>query len=439
MKKRTRNWIIIIASVIVLLVVASSMGWLGGKTVTEVDTSLAENKDIIEMVSANGKIEPVTEVKISAEVSGEIVELTVIEGQLVEKGQLLIVINPELIKAASDQANATLNQSKANLANSKARLAQSQANFNNAQANFNRNKQLYEKKAISALEYDNLNNQFETAKADLDAAKESVNGAEFNVQSLDASLKQARESLLRTRIYAPNRGTISRLNVKLGERVVGTAQMTGTELMRVADLKEMMVNVSVNENDIVRVHQNDTALIEVDAYPKRKFKGIVFQMANSAKESITGSNSADQVTNFEVKVKILASSYQDLMKDDTTKSPFRPGMSSAVDIQTRKEKNTLTIPIQSVTPRKATDFGKSKSDEAKESETVIAEDAQEYVFVLKAGKVQQVEVETGIQDNDVIQITKGLSKGDEVISGPYSAISKTLRNQEPVVKKSEKK
>lgn len=437
MKKSTRNWLIIIASIIVLLAIATAMGWLGKKSVTEVDTALAETKDIVEMVSANGKIEPVTEVKISAEVSGEIVELPIIEGQLVEKGQLLAVINPELIKAASDQANATLNQSKANLANAKARLAQSQANFNNAEANFKRNKQLYEKKAISALEYDNLNNQFQTAKADLDAAKESVNGAEFNVQSLDASLKQARESLLRTRIYAPNRGTISKLNVKLGERVVGTAQMSGTELMRVADLKEMMVNVSVNENDIVRVHQNDTALIEVDAYPKRKFKGVVFQLANSAKESAVGSNSADQVTNFEVKVKILASSYQDLMTDDTTKSPFRPGMSSAVDIQTRKEKGALAIPIQSVTPRKAVEFGKSPAEI--ENETKSNEASKEYVFVLKAGKVEQVEVETGIQDNDVIQIVKGLKKGEEVVSGPYSAISKTLRNQEPVVKKSEKK
>jgi HlyD family secretion protein len=430
MKKKTRNWILLLIGIVVLLLIASKM--LGSKKLTEVDITTVELRNITEVVAANGKIEPEVEVKISAEVSGEIVELPVIEGQQVEKGQLLAVINPELIKAASDQANAALNQSKANLANTKARLAQSQANFTNSELNYNRSKQLHDKKAISDAEFDNAKAQFETAKAELEAAKQSVLAAEFNVQSLEASLKQARENLGRTRIYSPMSGTISKMNVKLGERVVGTAQMSGTELMRVADLSVMVVNASVNENDIVRVHLQDTALIEVDAYPKKKFKGIVFQIANSAAGSTSAvGNNADQVTNFEVKIRILSSSYADLA-DEKNVSPFRPGMSSAVEIQTKKVFNVLSVPIQAVTPRKAEGVNADSSATEKS-------DGNEYVFIFKNGKAEQVVVETGIQDNDYIQITKGLEKGQEIIWGPYSAISKTLKNQEEVRRKENKK
>jgi HlyD family secretion protein len=426
MKKRTRILLIIAGLIIVLGILGKTMGWFGKKPGIEVAVDKASLRNITEMVSANGKIQPEVEVKISADVSGEIVELHVKEGQKVQKGEHLLTINPDLIQSAADRVAAALNQTKANLANAKARENQARANFTNAELSFNRSKKLRDQQAISAAEYDAAVAQFETAKGELEAAKQSVFAAEYAVNSAQASLKEANDNLNRTRIYAPTDGTISKLNVELGERVVGTAQMSGTELLRIANLSEMEVSVDVNENDIVRIQLNDTANVEVDAYGDRVFKGIVTEIANSSKSAGDIMNSADQVTNFSVKIRILRSSYADLL--DTAKahlSPFRPGMSATVDVLTETQTNVISVPIMAVTTRAIEDTNRSKN--AGEAEI------DEVVFVHQNGKIRKVKVKTGIQDMNHIRILEGIKVNDEVVSAPYTAISKLLRDSMDVV------
>ena len=426
MKKRTKILLIIVGALIALGIIGKMAGWFGKKPGVEVAVEKAELRNITEMVSANGKIQPEVEVKISADVSGEIVELHVKEGQKVQKGQHLLTINPDLIQSAADRVAAALNQTKANLANAKARENQAKANFVNAEQSFNRSKKLREQQAISAAEYDAAVAQFEGAKGELEAAKQSVFAAEFAVNSAQASLKEANDNLNRTRIYAPTDGTISKLNVELGERVVGTAQMSGTELLRIANLSEMEVSVDVNENDIVRIQLNDTANVEVDAYGDRIFKGIVTEIANSSKTAGDLMNSGDQVTNFSVKIRILRSSYQDLL--DTAQahlSPFRPGMSATVDILTETQKNVIAVPIMAVTTR-------ASNDSTKRSDLGIDE-LDEVVFVHQNGKIRKLKVKTGIQDMNHIRILEGIKVGDEVISAPYTAISKILRDSMDVI------
>jgi HlyD family secretion protein len=434
---KTRN--IIIISIIVLIVAgiaAKKAGWIGKSTKLEVATEQAKNRTIVETVSTNGKIQPEVEVKISADVSGEIVELHVKEGQKVLKGEHLLTINPDLIKAAADRVAAALNQTKANLANAKARQLQVEATFANIELTFNRTKKLYDKKAVSDAEYDNANAQYLGAKADLEAAKQTVIASEFSVKSAEASLKEANDNLSRTRIYAPSDGTVSKMNVELGERVVGTAQMSGTELLRIANLNEMEVNVQVNENDIVRVSLNDTAIVEVEAYKKRQFKGLITSIARSSTSSALAQASSDQVVNFEVKIRILRESYQDLVNPETPYiSPFFPGMTATVDIRTNVVKNVLSIPIMSVTTRSKKDEDKKDAPKIEnDMEVIEAEELKELVFVYQDGKVKQVEVVTGIQDKDYIQILKGLTANQEVVSAPYSAISKALKNDMEVEK-----
>ncbi len=426
MKKRTKILLIIAGALIVLGIIGKMAGWFGKKPGVEVAVEKAALRDITEMVSANGKIQPEVEVKISADVSGEIVELHVKEGQKVQKGQHLLTINPDLIQSAADRVAAALNQTKANLANAKARENQAKANFVNAEQSFNRSKKLREQQAISAAEYDAAVAQFESAKGELEAAKQSVFAAEFAVNSAQASLKEANDNLNRTRIYAPTDGTISKLNVELGERVVGTAQMSGTELLRIANLSEMEVSVDVNENDIVRIQLNDTANVEVDAYGDRIFKGIVTEIANSSKTAGDVMNTGDQVTNFSVKIRILRSSYQDLL--DTAQahlSPFRPGMSATVDILTETQKNVIAVPIMAVTTR-------ASDDSTKKSDSGIDE-LDEVVFVHQNGKIRKLKVKTGIQDMNHIRILEGIKVGDEVIAAPYTAISKLLRDSMDVI------
>jgi HlyD family secretion protein len=426
MKKRTRILLIIAGLIIVLGILGKTMGWFGKKPGIEVAVDKASLRNITEMVSANGKIQPEVEVKISADVSGEIVELHVKEGQKVQKGEHLLTINPDLIQSAADRVAAALNQTKANLANAKARENQARANFTNAELSFNRSKKLRDQQAISAAEYDAAVAQFETAKGELEAAKQSVFAAEYAVNSAQASLKEANDNLNRTRIYAPTDGTISKLNVELGDRVVGTAQMSGTELLRIANLSEMEVSVDVNENDIVRIQLNDTANVEVDAYGDRVFKGIVTEIANSSKSAGDIMNSADQVTNFSVKIRILRSSYADLL--DTAKahlSPFRPGMSATVDVLTETQTNVISVPIMAVTTRAIEDTNRSKN--AGEAEI------DEVVFVHQNGKIRKVKVKTGIQDMNHIRILEGIKVNDEVVSAPYTAISKLLRDSMDVV------
>jgi HlyD family secretion protein len=331
-----------------------------------------------------------------------------------------------LIQSAADRVAAALNQTKANLANAKARENQARANFTNAELSFNRSKKLRDQQAISAAEYDAAVAQFETAKGELEAAKQSVFAAEYAVNSAQASLKEANDNLNRTRIYAPTDGTISKLNVELGERVVGTAQMSGTELLRIANLSEMEVSVDVNENDIVRIQLNDTANVEVDAYGDRVFKGIVTEIANSSKSAGDIMNSADQVTNFSVKIRILRSSYADLL--DTAKahlSPFRPGMSATVDVLTETQTNVISVPIMAVTTRAIEDTNRSKN--AGEAEI------DEVVFVHQNGKIRKVKLKTGIKDMNHIRILEGIKANDEVVSAPYTAISKLLRDSMDVV------
>ena len=433
-------WISIIG-VLVLIGVFALKNCTGSKAII-VTTEAAQKRNIIETVSANGKIQPEVEVKISSDVSGEIVELFVKEGDRVKKGDLLCKINPLIYESNSTRMVATLNGAKANLSNSKARLEQVKASFVNIEASFLRNKKLVEQGAISQADFDAAKAAYDGSIADVKGADENVNVSEYNVKSAEASLKEANDNLAKTTICSPVNGTVSKLNKEKGERVVGTAQMEGTEIMRLANLNEMEVRVDVNENDIVRVHNNDTTLIEVDAYMDRKFKGIVTEIANSAN---TTGVTAEQVTNFIVKIRILQESYQDLVDANKNSAPFRPGMSATVDIRTKEAKNIISVPIQSVTTRADSTAFKAKEmknmGENKDGDEVVVKNendksdknnkeiikVEECVFAFVDGKAKLIKVKTGIQDNNFIEIYEGVKEGDEIISGPYSAIAKQLK------------
>jgi len=443
-----KRFIWIIIGGVLLIAIIVGVKTCSGEKGIEVSIELPKLRNITEIVSANGKIQPETEVKISSDVSGEIVELYVKEGDRVKKGTLLCRIKPDIYESALDRASATVNSTKAGMQNALAQLEQSKANLANYEAVFSRNKKLFEQQVISQQDFDASKAQYEGAKAQVKALEESVKGAEFNINSVQASMKEASTNLAKTFIYAPVDATVSKLNKKLGERVVGTATMEGTEIMRLADLNEMEVNVDVNENDIIRVHLKDTALIEVDAYNDRKFKGIVTEVANSA--NTTGIN-ADQVTNYTVKIRVLRESYADLI---TEKNPvtFRPGMSASVEILTRRVKDALSIPIQAVTTRtdstqkpvgaiaenSSSDEDGIKVETAKDKKDEKIEEKEKKpkpcVFVLRDGKAKIIFVKTGIQDNEYIEITEGLINKDEVISSPYGAISKQLYHNAEVKK-----
>lgn len=421
-----KKWIYILIGIVVLLVVITILKGGNEKTI-EVTAEEVQLRTIVETVAASGKIQPETEVVISSDVSGEIIEMAVKEGDRVKMGDLLLKINPDLVQSALSRAEASLNTSKANLSVSESRLEQAKAQFENAKATFDRNKALFDNNVISQSEFDNATSSFQVAQAEVEAAEQSVNAARFGVKSSQANLKEAQENLGRTSIYSPMDGTITKMNREQGERVVGTAQMAGTEIMIVADLSSMEVAVEVNENDIVRVNVGDTSLIEVDAFREEKFKGLVTEIANSA--NIQGT-SADQVTNFDVRVRILPSSYQHLLRDSNEISPFKPGMSATVDIQTKTAENVLSVPIQAVTTREDT----NSSTTADGSATTINPNAPkvECVFVIDNNKVVQTKVKTGIQNIAVIEILEGLEEGQRIVSGPYSVVSKTLENGDDV-------
>lgn len=382
---------------------------------------------IVETVSATGKIQPEIEVKIAPEVSGEIILLNVKEGQVVKKGDLLVKINPDLYTSS-------YNRSVSNLSGTKAGLTQSEASFKEAKANYERNKTLYEKGVISRSDWDKSIASFEVAKA-------TRQSAYYNVQSASASVNEAKDNLGRTTIYAPADGTISVLNVEIGERVLGTQQMAGTELLRVANLNNMEVEVDVNENDIVKIKVGDLANVEVDAYLKKQFKGVVTSISNSASSTLT----ADQVTNFKVKVRIQKESYQDLLVGKPeTYSPFRPGMTATVDIITKTKKNVLAVPISSVVVKSDTtavavsDKEFPNPDEEKK-EAPKSDKKYECVFLKVGDKAKIKIVKTGIQDDTNIEILSGVKKGDEVITGPYTIVSKELNSGNKVTVKSENK
>lgn len=419
---------------LVLAMVGKKAGWIGKVEGTKVLVAKTELKTIVETVSANGRVQPEKEVKISSDVSGEIRELYVKEGDSVVAGQLLARIDPELYQSALDRSDASLNNIRANLANAKARLAQAEARFNEVKSAFERNEKMYAQKLISDGEFETAKSTFLNAKSEVEAGKQSVLAAEYNVKSFEASVKESRKNLARTNIYAPVNGIVSKLSVEKGERVVGTSQMAGTEMMRIANLNDMEVSVDVNENDIVKVGLGDTSLIEVDAYPGRKFQGVVTEIANSA--STTAATTSDQVTNFVVKIRILRSSYEDLTrKFGKRKSVFRPGMSASVEIMTERVNNVLAVPIEAVTIRLASDLDTTQVEEKKEknlSASTGKEEEVEVVFVKQDNKASIRKVKTGIQDDKMIQILEGLKEGEELISGPYTAVSKILKHGEAI-------
>jgi len=439
-KSKKRKWFIWAIAIVLIVLVIAAISKKRNNHSVDVAIENVEKRTIIESVSANGKIQPEVDVAISPYISGEVIQLFVKEGDEVKKGDLLAVIDPEIYKSNYDRMEASLNTIQANLSNSKARLAQAKAQFLNQEVSYKRSSQLYEQKVISQAEYDAALASYQVAEAEVLAAEENVKAAEFSVASAQASLNEAEENLRRTNIYAPNNGTVSELNTEIGERVVGASQFSsGTEIMKIANLNSMEVNVEVNENDIVRVGLFDTCLIEVDAYIDRKFKGVVTEIATSAN---TTGISADQVTNFDVKIRILKSSYNDLLEKDTLiKSPFRPGMSATVDIQTETVYSALSVPIQAVTTRQDTSGKRLTGRELiekqrlEENEGIKGDEEElEVVFRFIDDKAILTVVETGIQDNNYIQIKSGLEEGQEVITAPYNAVAKDLKNNDPVKK-----
>ena len=441
MEKKSNKWIWYLSGGVVLLIffviIGKSAGWIGNEVTIKVSVAKADKKNIVESVSANGKIQPEVEVKISSDVSGEIKELYVKEGDSVLAGKLLARIDPELYQSALDRSEATLNNSRANLANSKARQLQSEAKFIEIEAQYIRNKKMYEQKLISDAEMETSRSVYSSSKADVEAAKQSVMGAEYTVKSLEASLREAKKNLSRTEIFAPVNGIVSKLNVEKGERVVGTSQMAGTEMMRIANLNDMEVSVDVNENDIVKVSLGDTVVIDVDAYTNRKFKGLVTEVANSA--TTTTATTSDQVTNFVVKIRILRSSYADLLEKGGKKHDvFRPGMSASVEVQTEIVRDVIAVPIEAVTIRSKSELDSTNVKSTKKAQSKTGEikkdDEAEVVFVCVNDVITIKQVKTGIQDDKFIQILSGINEHDEIVIGPYSAISKTLKVGDKVKK-----
>lgn len=432
LRKYYRYLIGLVILLIITLAVGKKQGWFGKTDATKVSTEEVVRRDIIEIVTANGKIQPEIEVKVSPDISGEVIELYVQEGEEVKAGDLLALIDPEIYKSNYDRMVAALNTQRANEANTGARLAQAKAQYTNAKLSFDRNEKLWKQGAISAAEYDAAKASFEVAKAEVNSAEQSVKAAEYTVKSSEASVKEARENLNKTSIYAPHNGTVSRLNIEKGERVVGASQFSsGTEIMRIANLLSMEVNVSVNENDIVRVNLGDTCIVEVDAYLDKDFKGIVTEIATSA---MTAGVSVDQVTNFDVKILILPESYKEMIPEDGSYSPFRPGMSATVDIQTERVSKVLTVPIQAVTTRSDRDTTDARDIGAPQTTPAEDEEIQEVVFTYKDGLATMVEVKTGVQDNLYIEIQSGLEEKMEVITAPYRTVSRKLKDGDKVEK-----
>lgn len=424
MSKTVKIILGIVVLLLVFLVAGKSLGWFGKKgNFKEVIVKEVALKEIIETVSATGKIQPEVEVKISSEVSGEILELPFKEGQEVKKGDLLVRVNPDLIQSA-------VSRSQASYQNVKAGLAQTEASLKQAKADYDRNKSLFDKGVISKADWDRSIAAYETAVA-------SKNSAYYNVQSAAATVNEAKDNLTRTTIYAPMSGTISMLNVELGERVVGTQQMAGTEILRVANLNNMEVEVDVNENDIVKVSIGDSSIVEVDAYLKKEFKGVVTEIANSA----AGNLAADQVTNFKVKVRVLEESYKELTEGKPENySPFRPGMTATVDIITKRRENIIAVPISAIVIKTDTSstkkpYGKS-SDFEEQSEK--EEEKFECVFIDDNGKAKLRVVKTGIQDDTNIEIISGLTENDKIITGPYNMVSKSLKPGDLIEPKNKK-
>jgi HlyD family secretion protein len=423
-----------IGIIVVILVIAVVVKRLNTKQGIKVSVEKPARRNINETVSANGKIQPENEIKISSDISGEITELHVKDGDFVHKGQLLAKINPQIYQSQLERIAASVDQARAQLANAKASKAQADARMIEAESSYKRSKTLYDQKVISQSEYESAKSAYDVAKAQQEAAVQSVKSAEYSITSAQASLKEATDNLGKTSIFAPKDGTIYGLKVEQGERVVGTLQMAGTEMMRIADLNYMIAMVDVNENDIVRVHRGDTSTIEVDAYPKRKFKGIVYELSNAAKSGLAAST--DQATNFEVKVRIISESYADLKsKLAGNESPFRAGMNASVEIQTNRKENVMSVPLESVTTRLKNEKDKTKKDkEGEEGKAASKDDMETLLFYVdKDNKARKMTVKSGMQDDKYIEIETPVDTSLQVITAPYSAVSKTLKDGDQVI------
>lgn len=441
-------WIIVsLVGLIILLIVLKSSGALGKEEGIAVSTEKVTRRTIIETVTASGKVYPEIEVKVSPDISGEIVDLTVQEGDSVKRGQVLARIYADIYSTQRDQAAAAVSQAQAQVANNQAALAALKATLDQTENTYNRQKRLLADKVISQSEFEAAESAYRSAQANYNAALQNIRSAEASVQGAIANLERTSKDVSRATIVAPMEGVVSLLAVKEGERVVGTAQMAGTEMMRIADMSVMEIRVDVGENDIPKVHIGDSALIEVDAYNNRKFKGIVTQIASSSKGTAAGTNVASDVTNYEVRIRLLPESYKDLIDPSRPRAfPFRPGMNASADIQTKRHVNVLSVPINAVTTRekgtdKAVNSGKSSFDNKAENDAnanantnagsavSASDDLEEVVYVLQPdSKVKKVVVKTDIQDINYIEITSGLKEGDEVVTGPYSTVSRTLKD-----------
>jgi HlyD family secretion protein len=451
-KKKSNNLvkftIIGVVALVVILVGLKSAGVIGKAKEIEVDFAKAKKTDIVEKVSASGTVQPVTEVKIAPEVSGEIITLNVEDGDAVTAGELLVKIRPDIVLSQLERAEAGLNQQKANVKSTESNLLRAEANFVRAEQEYKRSEKLWNEKVISESDWNLAQQNYKVAQNDFAAAKEQLEASKYIVSSTEASVKESRENVRKTSVVAPLTGVVSKLSVKQGERVVGTAQMTGTEMLRIADLGKMEVRVNVNENDIVRVHLADTVLIDVDAYStqEKEFKGIVTNIANTARDKA----STDAITEFEVRILILESSYQDLVKSGN-KYPFRPGMTASVEIITTRKSGVLSVPLSAVTTR-GDEKNKPSGDQqqgqqdhqvvnADQAKAAAKKEDKVVVFINDGGKAKMIEVKTGISDYDNIEILSGIDETKEVVVGPFLVVSKRLKEGDKITptKKEEKK
>lgn len=408
--------VIVLALLLAFILVGRKAGWIGDSRAIKVAVTKPEKRTIVEKVIASGKIYPTREVKISSDVAGEIIELYIREGDSVHAGMELARIKPDIYMADVDRALASVNTAKANLLTAKSSLTQIGAQRENAEKQYQRNKTLVDQKVISPAEFEPIETQYRSLQAQYSGAVQSVEAARFNVQSAQANLKQARSNLSRTSIIAPISGVVSRVGVERGERVVGTYQMSGTEMFRIADLYEMEARVDISENDVLRVTVGDTAEVDVAAYPNKKFYGIVTEIAKSANTTAgLAGVTTDQVTNFTVRIAINKDDYSGLINTQEKRYPLLPGMSAQVEIRTRRAGDVISVPIQAVTTR--TDTANTSADKL-----------QEIVFVVKGGEAHATAVTTGIQDDRYIEIKSGIETSNEIVEAPYAAVSRLLED-----------
>lgn len=436
MNKKKIKWLIIILIIVIGVMVALKMtGVLGKEEGIKVTAEKVSTRDITEVVTASGKIFPEVEVKVSPDISGEIIELNVVEGDTVKRGQVLASIYADIYASQRDQAAALVSQAEAQVSNTNAQIGALKATLDQTEAAYKRQKTLLDQKVISRAEFETAEQAYLSAKANYDAAKQSIKANEANVKSAMASLTRAQKDVSRTIIVAPMDGVISLMSVKKGERVAGNSFNVGTEMMRIADLSSIEAQVDVGENDIPKVKLGDTALVEVDAFTNRKFKGIVYKIANPVTNALTSSSTSTQVTNYQVHIRLLPDSYKDLVKPGQP-FPFRPNMSASADIQTQTHKNVVSVPLNAVTTRDKRNnnapgsTGDSKNTDISKMEAAAAdEDIIEVVFVLeKDGLVRRRPVTTDIQDINYIEIKDGVKAGEEIITAPYDVVSKQLKD-----------